>query len=164
MMFRWINKQPGIQKFWNLCGHYQDIYDWISPLNKWSGLPFILKQQSMGELSKINLVICLFFTSLKHLMVLLRCSFSGLHFYTLSKTLIACRDMQLRFFKVKTLLNNACKLLYHLCFYWPSFLQQSKSNFKLTDFFIIVTEPVEPGVEVSDEEDESELKDGDPGH
>ena len=33
--------------------------------------------------------------------------FSGLNFYTLSKTLIACRDMQLRFFKVKTLLNNA---------------------------------------------------------
>ena len=31
--------------------------------------------------------------------------FSGLHFYTLPKTLIACRAMQLRFyFKVKTLL------------------------------------------------------------
>ena len=28
-------------------------------------------------------------------------------FYTLSKTLIACKAMQLRFFKVKTLLNNA---------------------------------------------------------
>ena len=41
-------------------------------------------------------------------MVLLRCNFfSGLHFYTLSKTLIACRDMQtLRFVKVKTLLNK----------------------------------------------------------
>ena len=55
MMFRWTNKQPGIQKFWNLCGHYQDIYDWISPLglsplNKWSGLPFILTQQSMGKM------------------------------------------------------------------------------------------------------------------
>ena len=22
MMFRWTNKQPGIEKFWNLCGHY----------------------------------------------------------------------------------------------------------------------------------------------
>ena len=32
--------------------------------------------------------------------------FSGLHLYKLSKTLIACRDMQLRIFKVKTLLNN----------------------------------------------------------
>ena len=38
--------------------------------------------------------------------------FSGLNFYTLSKTLIACRDMQLRFFKVKTLLNNAFNLCY----------------------------------------------------
>ena len=47
------------------------------------------------------------FTLLKHLMMLLRCIFSGLHFYTLSKALIACRNMQLRFFKVKTLLNNA---------------------------------------------------------
>ena len=34
MMFNWTNKQPGIQKFWNLCGLFQDIYDWISPLNK----------------------------------------------------------------------------------------------------------------------------------
>ena len=34
IMFRWTNKQPGIQKFFNLCSHYQDIYDWISPLNK----------------------------------------------------------------------------------------------------------------------------------
>ena len=46
MMFRWTNKQPGIQKFWNLCGHYQDIYHWVSPLNKRSGSPFILTQQS----------------------------------------------------------------------------------------------------------------------
>ena len=29
--------------------------------------------------------------------------------YTLSKTLIACRAMQLRFLKVETLLNNAFK-------------------------------------------------------
>ena len=48
MMFRWTIKQPGIQKFWNLCGLYQDIYDWISPLNKRSGTPFILTQQSVG--------------------------------------------------------------------------------------------------------------------
>ena len=37
--------------------------------------------------------------------------FSGLHFYTLLKTLIACRDMQLRFFKVKTLLTMPLKLI-----------------------------------------------------
>ena len=49
MMFNWTNKQPGIQKFWNLCGLYQDIYDWISPLNKLSGSSFILTQQSMGK-------------------------------------------------------------------------------------------------------------------
>ena len=49
------------------------------------------------------------FTLLKHLMMLLKYNFfSGLHFfYTLPKTLIACRATQLRFFfKVKTLLNN----------------------------------------------------------
>ena len=47
-------------------------------------------------------------TLLKHLMMLLKYNFfSGLNFYTLPKTLIACRAMQLRFFKVKTLLNNA---------------------------------------------------------
>ena len=49
------------------------------------------------------------FTLLKHLMMLLKYSFSGLHFYTVPKTLIACRAMQLRIFKVKTLLNNAFK-------------------------------------------------------
>ena len=49
MMFRWTIKQPGLHKFWNLCSLYQDIYDWISPLNKWSGRPFILTQQSVGK-------------------------------------------------------------------------------------------------------------------
>ena len=49
MMFRWINEQPGIQKFGNLCSHYQDIYDWISPFNKLSDWWFILTQQSMVE-------------------------------------------------------------------------------------------------------------------
>ena len=36
MMVRWINKQPGMQKSWNLCCHYWDIYDWnhwIYPFN-----------------------------------------------------------------------------------------------------------------------------------
>ena len=48
-------------------------------------------------------------TSLKHLMMLLESNFSGLHFDTLSKTLIAWWGMQLRFFKVVTLLNSAFK-------------------------------------------------------
>ena len=42
MMFRKVNKQPGMQKFWNWCSHYQEIYDWISPLNKRAGSAFIL--------------------------------------------------------------------------------------------------------------------------
>ena len=95
MMFRWTNKQSGIQKFWNLCGHYQDIYDWING----QAYHFILTQRSMERMSKINPGTCLF--SLlwsKPLMVLSRCNFfSWFHSYTSSKTLIACRDMQLRF-------------------------------------------------------------------
>ena len=47
------------------------------------------------------------FTSLKQLIMLLKGNFSRALFYTLSKTLITCRPMQLRFFKVETLLNNA---------------------------------------------------------
>ena len=47
------------------------------------------------------------FTLLKHLLMLLKYNFfSGLHFYTLSETLIACRAI----FKVETLLNNAFKV------------------------------------------------------
>ena len=47
------------------------------------------------------------FTLLKHLMMLLKYNFFRASFLHLPKTLIACRDMQLKFFKVKTLLNNA---------------------------------------------------------
>ena len=50
------------------------------------------------------------FTLLKHLMMLLKYNFSGLHFYTLPKTLIPFRTMQLRFFLSETLLNNAFKV------------------------------------------------------
>ena len=38
MVFRWINKQPGMQKLWNLCSHYHDICDWITPFYKPSRL------------------------------------------------------------------------------------------------------------------------------
>ena len=38
-------------------------------------------------------------TSLEHLMMLLKCNFSELHFYTIAQTLIACKAMQLRVFK-----------------------------------------------------------------
>ena len=56
----WIKKQLGIQKFWTLLGYYQDIYNWISPMNKLSGVWFVLTQQSMGEMSMVNPVNCLF--------------------------------------------------------------------------------------------------------
>ena len=104
MMFRWTNKQPGIQTFWNLCGHYQDIYDWISPLNKWSNTAVYGEKLVRCIWS---LVYFLFFEALNGAFEVQ--FLSGLHFYTVWKTLIVCRDMQLRFFKVKTLLNNAFK-------------------------------------------------------
>ena len=73
---------------------------------KQSGLPFILIQQYMGENEYEKSGHLSIFTILKHLMVLLKYKISGLHFYTLSKTLKACRAMQLRFFlKVETLLK-----------------------------------------------------------
>ena len=46
-------------------------------------------------------------TSLKQFMVLLRCKFFSASFLHLkSKTLIACMDMQLRFFRVKTIVKQ----------------------------------------------------------
>ena len=59
-------------------------------------------------MSMVNLVtdyLLLFWST--YIMMLLKYNFSGVHFYTLSETLIACRAMQLRFLKVETLLNNA---------------------------------------------------------
>ena len=44
-------------KVWNLCSHYQDIYDWILPLNKPSDSWFILTAVYMGEMS----MVCLFY-------------------------------------------------------------------------------------------------------
>ena len=57
---------------------------------------FVLTQQSMGynEYSKSGHLLT--FASLKHLLMLLICKFS---FYTLLKTPIACRAIQLRFLK-----------------------------------------------------------------
>ena len=49
MMFRSINKQPGIHNLWKLWCYYQYFYDWISPINILSGSWFILTLQSMGE-------------------------------------------------------------------------------------------------------------------
>ena len=105
MMFTWINEQPGIKKFWNWYSQYQlSRYLWLN-ITIWLILHVGLKQRSMcGKSGHLSI-----FTSLKHLMMLLKSNFfsSGLHFYTLSKPLIACGDMQLRFLKVITLLNTA---------------------------------------------------------
>ena len=49
-----------------------------------------------------HLFIFYFFEALNDV---LEVRFSGLHFYTLSKTLITCRAMQLKFLKVATLLK-----------------------------------------------------------
>ena len=47
------------------------------------------------------------FTLLKHLIMLLKYQFfSGRHFYTLPKTLIACRAMQLRFLKSENIVKQ----------------------------------------------------------
>ena len=109
MMFRWTNKQPEMQKKnWNWCSQYQEIYDWISPLNK---------RQSMGKMSMVigdsrhkKLMSKTIFTLLKHLMMLLKSNFfSGLHFHTLSKTLIACKGSCSSDFQSGILLNNVFK-------------------------------------------------------
>ena len=97
MMFRWTNKQPGIQKFWNLCSHYQDTCKvlWLNITSEYKTvrlkpyqLPFILLQTAVyGEkwvryIKSSHLSI---FPSLKHLMVLLRCIFFGASFLHLIK-------------------------------------------------------------------------------
>ena len=84
MMFNWTNKQPWIQTFWNLCGLYQDIYDWILPLNKWSGSSFILTQQSMGRNEYGISGHLHIFAFWKHT-VLVRCSFFRASFLHLFK-------------------------------------------------------------------------------
>ena len=59
----------------------------------------------------VNLVTFHYFHSFEALNDALEVQFfQGFIFYTLPKTLIACRAMQLRFYKVKTLLNNAFKV------------------------------------------------------
>ena len=55
-----------------------------------------------------------YFHFLKHLIMLLKSNY--FYFYTLSQTLK--EDMQLRFFKVETLLDNVYKTLEHNGFCW----------------------------------------------
>ena len=63
-----------------------------------------MRENEYGESGHLSI-----FTILKHLIMMLLKQFSGLHFYTLSKTLITFRAVQLKLFKVETLLNNAFK-------------------------------------------------------
>ena len=73
MMFRKVNKQPGMQKFWNWRSHYQEIYDWISPLNKCAGSALntvVYGENEYGESGHSSI-----FTLLKHLMMLLKYNF-----------------------------------------------------------------------------------------
>ena len=71
MMFRRVNKQPGIQKILNLYGPYQDIYDWISPLNKRSGI--YSNTAVYGEKWELYVWSLAYLRFLKHLILLLRC-------------------------------------------------------------------------------------------
>ena len=99
-----INKQPGMHKtsFGNRCCHYQEIYGLIL-INIFYSNTAVYG----GKMSMVNLVTCPFFHSFEALIVAFEVQFSGLHVYTLSKTLIACRAMQLRYLKwPETLLNR----------------------------------------------------------
>ena len=89
MMFRRVNKQPGMQSFEidavTIKKSMTEYHHWINVLaaHLFSSLWGKWVHGESGHLS--------IFTLLKHLMMLLKYNFfSGLHFYTLSKTLIAC--------------------------------------------------------------------------
>ena len=64
-----FNEQPEIQKIWNWCNHYQDIYDWISPFDKLSGI-MVYSNTAVYTyiLGKISIIMVnpVIFTSLKH--------------------------------------------------------------------------------------------------
>ena len=137
MMFKWINKHPGIQKFWNWCSHYQEIYDWISPFNIPSGLWFILTQQSMGgDYGKSgNLSV---FTVLKHLMLPLKCSFfraSLLHLIEDTDSMqgdVALFLLFYIFFKLKHFLT-----IYVACMY-PRGLQNGRGCMSVCLWFCLI--------------------------
>ena len=84
------------------------MYDGISPFNKPSGLWFILTQQCMGENENIQSNHLSIF-KVEKLIDAFEVHFSWLHCYTLSKTLIACWAMQLRFFKSENIVKQKIK-------------------------------------------------------
>ena len=91
MMFRWPNKQPGIQKFWTLIDPFWCL--WLNITTEQTGrlTIIILTQESIwGEISRIIFVICLCLLLWSTLWCFWGAIFSGLHFFTFSKTLIVC--------------------------------------------------------------------------
>ena len=62
-------------------------------------------------MSMVNRVTWIFVFLWSTLLCFRSAIFSWLHFSTMSQTLITCRAIQLRFSRVKTLLNNALKTL-----------------------------------------------------
>ena len=59
----------------NIQEYYQENNDWISPVNKPSGLWFIPMQQSVGENEYGKSCHLSIFTLLNHLIVILKCNF-----------------------------------------------------------------------------------------
>ena len=103
-MFRWINKQLGICKSFEIYAvtiriSMNEYHHWINcQTYAW----FTLTQQSMGGNEYMaNPVTRLDFHFFEARNDPFKVQFSGLHFYILSKTLITCRDMQLRSLKWK---------------------------------------------------------------
>ena len=95
----------------------EDIYDWIDWISSFNihvqaGLPFILTAVNEGyEYKSLHLSI---FTSLKNDAFKMQ-FYSELHFYTLSKTMIAFRTMQLRVARKK---QNAILPTVYACNNW----------------------------------------------
>ena len=112
-MFRKVNKQPGMQKFWNWCSHYQEIYDWISPLNKRAGSAYNTivygGKMSMGE-SGPFWPHSVYFHSFEALNDAFEVQFfQGFIFTPYQRHWYHLGPCSSDFFKVKNCLNNAFK-------------------------------------------------------
>ena len=83
-MFRKVNKQPGMQKFPQLMSHYQEIYDWILPLNKLAGQRIYSNTVVYGGNEYMVIWSLVYFHSFEALKMLLKYNFfegSFLHPY-----------------------------------------------------------------------------------
>ena len=98
IMFMWVNKQPKIQKIMKIM-HSLWSYLWI--LNLYSYMSNNYSTVVYGG----NIIRFSLFWSTKWLSW--SSTFLHVHFYAPSDLLIACRTMQLRFFKLGTMLTYA---------------------------------------------------------